>query len=74
MAKFEIETMYHVYDNDHGQKISVGMDADSLGMVEIVGDEYFGGKNSRICIEPEMALKLAEAITRCAHDLKNRKD
>jgi hypothetical protein len=69
--RVSLETIRRVYDDDRGTYIEVGPDADSLGCVEIrtttpENVEYWG--SVRLTINKAFALKLAEAIRRCAEE------
>jgi hypothetical protein len=61
--KFEIETVHKVYDNDSGDYISVGPDADGLGLIEnmLVED---GKIVSRMSMPREQAVLVVEAMQR----------
>lgn len=34
-SKFELETLYQIWDNRHGDYIEVGPDRDGLGLIEL---------------------------------------
>lgn len=40
---YDIESEVHIYDN-RGEKLSIVSDPDSLGLVMIKGNDYFGGE------------------------------
>ncbi|MDQ0303815.1 hypothetical protein [Ancylobacter polymorphus] len=65
-AKFEINIIRNLYDNEGGHHMTIRPDVDGLGLVEIDGKGDFGGT---ICIQPEMALVLADAIRACAEEM-----
>lgn len=63
---YTIEVTRKVFDDDLGASIEVRPDQDGLGLVNIIGGEDFGGD---ICLCPEMAILLADAIKATANEL-----
>ena len=41
--EYDIESEVHIYDG-RGEKLSIVSDPDSLGLVVIKGNDYFGGE------------------------------
>lgn len=61
MMKYEMETMYEIWD-ERGNKLEVGPDRDGLGMIE-VREKYSNGEfGTRLVLETEQAKLLARAL------------
>jgi hypothetical protein len=67
MGRFSMETVYNVWDDDHGEKISVGPDSDALGLVEIIDHET----KSRLTMPADKARLLASALLKAAADAES---
>ena len=65
---YQLECQYKIHDNENGECITVGPDADGLNCVEIIDGD------TRILLPPEMALFVADAITRCVEDMLKDKE
>jgi hypothetical protein len=65
MATYGIEVVRHVYDEEHGHKLTVGPDCDGLGLLEIDGGDEYG----RLVFSPGHAKYLANAIAKCAAEM-----
>lgn len=68
--KASLEMYFKVFDHEFGASLTVGHDADGLGLVEINGQDHYGGT---ILLAPSIALKLAEAMRRVAEDMMKEK-
>ena len=69
---FALDTIYRVVGEDGDAQtptIIVRMDADALGLVEILVHD--GGPG--FTMPPEQAFKVAEALTRCANEMIHQK-
>ena len=65
MSKFEVETHFKIYHNNHGTAITVSPDPDGLDMVRVYTDskidkEHFGDFD--FCVLPEIAILLGETL------------
>jgi hypothetical protein len=66
--QFDTIRLYQVKDSKSRGFIVVGPDGDGLGLVRIETDDNNNFGKGNIVIEPEMALKLAEAIVAASQD------
>lgn len=63
MGKFTIERAAKVYDEDSGESVYVGPDADGLDLVELRFCDADGKIAARLpAIQAEMAIEVAKAI------------
>ena len=72
---YSTEMHFKIYHNREGVAVSVGVDSDVSDLVQISTDsdkdkEYYG--DTRLVIEPELALKVAKAMIDVANFLIER--
>lgn len=65
--QYGIEVVRHVYDEEHGKKLTVGPDKDGFGLIEIDGGDEYG----RLVLSPGHAAVLAAAIAQCAKEMES---
>ena len=67
MAKFSIESLKRIYNDDTGEYIEVRPDGDSLGLIEIASYDSNGEQEARLTMSKDQAILLG-AILSNAHD------
>jgi hypothetical protein len=74
-GRYSLELHTRVYDDDEGHYLRVGEDAEGLDCVRLCTEGaskgYFG--KLELTVPPDLALKLAEALTQVANHIKQRK-
>jgi hypothetical protein len=63
---FSLETVYNIYSDRDGRRISVGPDSDGLELIEIIDHEP--KPTVRITLEPEHVRLLSDALKRAYSD------
>ena len=67
--KFTEEIVHQIWDDKTGERVEVGPDADSIGLIEIRQVDSTGKIVERITINPEIAEMVARAINGCKREL-----
>lgn len=62
MVRFSMNALYEMWDDEYGEKITVGPDGDGLGLVEIRSYSHTGEIVSRITCHPHQAGLVADGI------------
>ena len=62
MSDFEMEVVYQVWNNRHGERIEVGLDGDGIGLIEIRYRDDTGKIRQSITMELECAKLVKSAI------------
>lgn len=71
MSNFSLERQLRVYNDTDGTHISVGPDADSLGLVEIRAVDDHDKIGQRIPMTREQAVLVAQALHEYCADERN---
>jgi hypothetical protein len=66
-SEIETEVIRRVYGNAKGEYVTVSPDDDGLGIVQVHGNDDFGGM---LLLSPDHAIAVARAIMDCARELK----
>ncbi len=67
----EVETSYEIYDQDGNKVVKIGNDKDGLGLVRVVFNSEYG--QYEYCMDLDVAIAVANTITRKVADIKNGK-
>lgn len=62
--RYSLETVYKVCNDDTGEVIEIGPDADGLDLIEIRTRGDDGSMNARIVFGPEALELIIDALTR----------
>lgn len=72
MARFSLEHLFELWDDDNGSRIEIGPDRDGLNLVEIREKDEKSNFIARITMTAEQALLAAAAIKQVAEDSKQK--
>jgi hypothetical protein len=59
---FSTEVLFQIWDDEHGERVEVGEDRDSLGLVEIRSYDSANKCDHRLTMRKEQAVLVAQAM------------
>jgi hypothetical protein len=76
MSKYSVEIVRQIWDDEHGERVEVGPDADGLGLVSLCWKDANGKRIPRetITLTPDMALLVAEQLRIAATEAQGGKE
>jgi len=70
MANYSLETFQRIYNDQNGEYIQIGPDADALGLVQIRSYRRNGELEGHMTFTPEQATLLAQALANVTSELE----
>jgi hypothetical protein len=67
---YSLETFQRIYNDQHGDYIQIGPDADALGLVEIRSYTRDGKLETSMVFAPEQITLLCQALAKAASELE----